>query len=87
MHPSVYLYCEGCVINCGYLWGARYVPSLDDTGRFKINCNAIHICFKHTMQNVFDSIADDAAKSHITLQSKKLSVIHSQYHHISALIM
>ena len=24
--PSLYLYCEGCVIICGYLWGARYLP-------------------------------------------------------------
>ena len=23
--PSLNLYCEGCVIICGYLWGARYV--------------------------------------------------------------
>ena len=23
--PSLYLYCEGCVIICSYLWGARYI--------------------------------------------------------------
>ena len=24
-HPFLYLYCEGCMIICGYLWGAPVI--------------------------------------------------------------
>ena len=51
----LHMYCEGCVIFCGYLWGAEYVKESLITVSFR-NCNPLTLVLEKMSKFIMEKL-------------------------------